>query len=166
MSMNLVFDIAIRPLDGLRHLDVSPDVAHELALKVGHRGEDAPVDHLALDLGKPDLHLVQPRGIRRREVELHFGIRLQESFHGGRLVRRKVVQDDVNFTGPTGAAHQTREELHELGTGWPGWRRVKLCDSGDLVSGPAPKSHSLGCASPTASDELFQVPARPALISV
>lgn len=95
--MHPVFHIAIRPPDGLGHLGVGPNVAHELAIEIVHRREDAAVDHLALDLRKPDLHLIQPGGVSRCEVELYLGIRLQEGFDGGRLMRREIVQDDVSF---------------------------------------------------------------------
>jgi hypothetical protein len=44
---------------------VKPDVAHDLAAEIGDRGEDAAVEHLALQLGKPDLHLIE-WGFRRR----------------------------------------------------------------------------------------------------
>src|SRR6266571_5580372 len=41
--------------------------------KICDRGEDAPGNDIALDFGKPQLHLVQPGGIGRREVEPPFG---------------------------------------------------------------------------------------------
>jgi hypothetical protein len=35
------------------------DVAHELALKVGQRSEDASGDDVAFDLGEPQLNLIE-----------------------------------------------------------------------------------------------------------
>jgi hypothetical protein len=37
-----------------------------------------PGDDLAFDLGKPDLDLVEPRGIRRGEMKLHARMLLEE----------------------------------------------------------------------------------------
>ena len=36
---------------------------------------------IALDFGEPQLHLIQPGGIGRREVEPHFRILLQKLLH-------------------------------------------------------------------------------------
>ena len=45
-----------------------PDVVHELAAKIGRGFEDAAGDHVALDLRKPELNLVEPRAVGRRVV--------------------------------------------------------------------------------------------------
>ena len=50
------------------------DIAHQLAAEILDRGEDSSADHIALDAGEPVLDLVQPRGVRRREVHLHIAM--------------------------------------------------------------------------------------------
>ncbi len=46
------------------------DVAHDLAGEIGHGGEDAPGDHVALNLRKPQFDLVEPGRVSRRVVEV------------------------------------------------------------------------------------------------
>jgi hypothetical protein len=50
------------------------DVAHELAGQVRNRGEDAAGNDIALDLGKPVFDLVEPGGVGRSVVKMHFGV--------------------------------------------------------------------------------------------
>ena len=40
------------------------DIAHDLSVEVGLGFEDAACDEVSLDLGEPDLDLIEPRGIR------------------------------------------------------------------------------------------------------
>ena len=63
---------------GLACFVVLTDVAHELSLQVGHRGEDAAGDDVALDLGEPELDLVQPGRVRRSEVQVNIGVCCEE----------------------------------------------------------------------------------------
>jgi len=48
---------------------VLADIAHEFAVQVCGRREDAAVDQLPLDLAEPQLDLVQPGRVLWREVE-------------------------------------------------------------------------------------------------
>jgi hypothetical protein len=50
---------------------VVADVAHEFSLQVWHRGEHAASDDVALDLGEPQLDLVEPGGVGRSEVQVN-----------------------------------------------------------------------------------------------
>src|ERR1700752_1280396 len=50
-------------------LDVSADGPHELSAQIGDGGEDATGDDVALDPGEPQLDLVEPGRISRREVQ-------------------------------------------------------------------------------------------------
>ena len=50
----------IGPADWGRSSVVASNVTQELARKVLHRGEGPARNHVALDLGKPNLHLVEP----------------------------------------------------------------------------------------------------------
>jgi len=52
------------------------DVAHELAGQVRNRGEDAAGNDIALDLGKPVFDLVEPGGVGRSVVKMHFALSL------------------------------------------------------------------------------------------
>jgi len=60
--------IAVDPLHGFGRAVVLADVAHELALEIGHGGEDAAGDDIALDLGEPEFNLVEPGRVRRGVV--------------------------------------------------------------------------------------------------
>ena len=72
--MDAVFRVVVRPGERPRRGVVQPDVAQELLPEIGHRGEDAARDHIALDLREPELDLIEPGAIRRREVEMHGGM--------------------------------------------------------------------------------------------
>src|SRR2546430_5125724 len=63
--------IGLLPLHRSRGLVVLADVAHELSLQIEDGGEDAAGDHVALDLAEPQLHLVEPGGVGRSEVQMH-----------------------------------------------------------------------------------------------
>jgi hypothetical protein len=64
---------------------------------MGDGGEDASIDDVSLELAEPALHLIQPRRVSRREVQIHVGLLLKEVLHQFRFVRGKVVQDDVHL---------------------------------------------------------------------
>src|SRR5258706_6657321 len=89
--------IGIAPLHRARSLVVLADVAEDLAGKVPHRIEDAAVDQVALDLGEPQLHLIEPRAVGRREVESDVWILLEKLLNPRRLVGTEVVENDVNL---------------------------------------------------------------------
>ena len=42
-------------------------ITHQLSLQVGHGSEHVASNHVALDLGEPQFHLVEPRGVGRRD---------------------------------------------------------------------------------------------------
>ena len=81
-----------------------------LPRKVDRRGEDASRDHVALDLLEPELDLVEPGGVRRREVQME----LEELLHASRLVRREVVEDHVDLAVSGVHGHQGTQEGDEL----------------------------------------------------
>jgi hypothetical protein len=72
------------------------DVLHQLTGKIRYRSEDAKIDYIALDLGEPNLDLIQPRRVRRCEVEANTRIQIEELGHSLRLVCRQVIEDDVD----------------------------------------------------------------------
>jgi len=66
--------LTMSPVDGLGHSAVGANMPHQVAAEVAHRGEDAPIDHIALILGKPDFHLVQPGRVSRSEVGFYLRV--------------------------------------------------------------------------------------------
>jgi hypothetical protein len=61
--------VGVFPLDRPSVSGVGIDLASEFASPVGYRGEDAARDDLAFDLGEPDLDLIEPGRVSRREVK-------------------------------------------------------------------------------------------------
>src|SRR5262245_66505424 len=94
-------------MNRLRDVVVMANVAANLSGEILHRCEDASRQQLAFNATEPQLHLVQPRRVGRREVEMHLWVRLEEGRHGSRLVRRQIVENDVNLT----PAWLTRHDL-------------------------------------------------------
>ena len=70
--------ISICPPNRLRAFVVFGDEAPQLAREIGHGGEDAARQEVAFHLGEPELHLVEPRGVRGRVMQLHIRMRGQE----------------------------------------------------------------------------------------
>src|SRR5215831_5985542 len=62
-------------------------------------GEDAACDDVTLDLGEPQLDLVEPGRVSRREVQVDRGVATQELGDLRGLVRRQVVSDHMDFLG-------------------------------------------------------------------
>src|SRR5687767_5855920 len=84
-------------------LVVSVDVGVQGGAKVRDAGEDPAMDRAALQYGEPGLDGVEPRGARRREVEVKARMLREPALHLVGLVRAAVVEDDVNdgrFCGP------------------------------------------------------------------
>ena len=80
--------------DGARvvAVDESIDVISEL-LDTDEAGSG---QRIALQNGEPDLDLVEPGAVGRREVEADIGVAGQPTITLG-LVRRQIVEDDVDF---------------------------------------------------------------------
>ena len=112
--MDSAAGIGVFPLDGSGSLVVLKDVAHELASEVCGGLEDAAGDDLALELGKPELDLVEPTGIRRGEVKMHIGMAAEEVPDPLGLVSRQVVGDDVDLLVGGVLGDQSAEESDEL----------------------------------------------------
>src|SRR5688572_23386233 len=103
--------IPIGPADRLRILVVLRDVAPSLPREVRQRREDAAGQQVAFDFRKPEFHLIDPRGIRRREVQMHARIRVKERLDPFRLVRSQVIDDDVDLTSPWLRGYDVAEKL-------------------------------------------------------
>jgi len=89
--------IGVLPFDGLGGLVVLPDVEHQLLGQVAGGFEDAASDDLALQLVEPELDLVQPAGVGRREMQAHIGVTTDELIDQLGLVGREVVENDVDL---------------------------------------------------------------------
>ena len=98
VSAQAAAEVRVFPLDRASVGGVRVDVTTEFESQVRDRGENAAGDDLAFDLGEPDLHLVEPRGIRGGEVQLHARMLLKEVSNEFCFVSREVVEDDMNLT--------------------------------------------------------------------
>src|SRR5215470_14830387 len=116
--------IAIAPADRLRRLVVMPDVPTNLLREIGDRGEDAPGEQIPFDLGEPEFDLIEPRRIRRREVQPHIGVRDQEGAHRLGLVGGEIVEDYVDLTTLRLAGDDVAEKLDKSRTGVP-WHGLR-----------------------------------------
>lgn len=56
------------------------------------------VNHLMLDFGKLQPHLIQPGRIGRRKVEPYKGLLGKELLDRRRFVRRRIVQQEMNLS--------------------------------------------------------------------
>lgn len=90
------------------------DVAHEFLLEVFDRREDASRDDIALDLGEPELDLVQPRRVGRREMQAHRRMGLQKFGDPRGLVRREIVRNHMDLHALGLIGHEVRQERDEL----------------------------------------------------
>ena len=116
--------IAITPADRFRRFVVVPDIPADFASEVGDGGEDAAREQVALDLGKPEFDLIQPRRIRRREMQVHARMSVEEGLHAPGLVRREVVDNHVDLASTRLRRNHIAQELDEgslvwRGTVWP-----------------------------------------------
>jgi len=73
--------VAVVPANRLRGLVVVTDVATNLPGEVGHGCEDAPGEQIAFHLREPELDLVKPGRIGRREVQVDVGMVEQKRAH-------------------------------------------------------------------------------------
>src|SRR5213596_1367556 len=97
VSTDAMLHVAVRPDKWLASRVVRPDVLQELAPQVRDGGEDPARKEIPLDLRKPELDLVEPRGVGRRVVDGDARMRCQPDLHALRLVGREVVANEVNL---------------------------------------------------------------------
>ena len=90
------------------------DVAHELASQVLDRGEDSAGDDITLDPGEPVFYLIEPGGVGRGVVEMHFGVSREELLHPPGLVGRKVVGNEMDLLAARLIGDQVRKEGDKL----------------------------------------------------
>src|SRR3954462_1546805 len=87
--------VCVRPSDGLRGLVVVAGVLYDLPPQLSHRGEDAARENVAFNLRKPELNLIEPRRVRRREVKVHMGMLRQERSDLLGFVRGEIVENEM-----------------------------------------------------------------------
>ena len=95
------------------------DVAHELAGQIADRGENAPGNQVAFDLGEPHFHLVQPGRVGRGKVEPDLRMIGQKGFHSLCFVSREIVHNYMDSAPGRLTGHQVGEKSHKLLAGVP-----------------------------------------------
>lgn len=112
--------VGVFPLDRSSVGRVGVDVAAQFASQIGHRGEDATCNDLALDFGEPEFHLVEPRRIGGSEVKLHARMAGDEFANQWGFVGSEVVEDDMNFLPTRAQRYDLFEEGDEVAAGVAG----------------------------------------------
>src|SRR5882757_3008710 len=107
--------ISIFPLHGTGRFVVLTDVSQELSLQIRDGSEYTSRDDVALDLAKPQLDLIQPRGIGRSEVQVNLGMRRQKVRDRPALVSRDVVGEKRGELGRGVPCSRFAEHLPGLG---------------------------------------------------
>src|SRR6266480_3639681 len=108
--------VAVDPADRFWIFVIPRDVSTNLPREVWDRGKDAERQQVAFDLRKPEFHLVQPRGVGRREMQMHVWMLLKKGLDRLRFVSREIVHDHVDLSTARLARDDVRQELHEGGT--------------------------------------------------
>jgi hypothetical protein len=88
LRIRLARDVVIFPPKGFGGFFVEADIAQDLASEIVNGSEDATDDHVALQLGKSDLDLVQPRRVGRREVKLDTRVVVEKLLNVGSFAGR------------------------------------------------------------------------------
>src|SRR5688500_7867891 len=112
--MDAMRRVAVGPLDRLGVAIVMADVAADLASEIGDGGEDAAGNDVTLDLGEPELDLVEPGRVGRSEVKTDVGVMSEEVANALRLMGREVVDDDVDLATSGLASDDVAEEGDEF----------------------------------------------------
>jgi len=134
---------------------VMPNILHDLALEIRLGSKDSPGDDIALDLGEPDLHLVQPGRVGGCVVNLNRTIGLQELIHPFGFVSGEVIDDDMNLLFRRLSGDQLFKESHELRTGVSFGRLANNRSGADVQSGVKGK-----CSVPVILEPMMLSPSR------
>ncbi len=90
------------------------DIPHELPVEIFGGGEDATGDDVTLDFREPQFHLIEPRGIRGREMQPHSRVCLQKLGDPRGFVRREVVRNDMDLQARGLIGDEVHQEGDEL----------------------------------------------------
>src|SRR5260370_22419572 len=100
---------------------------------MGNRGKDAAGDHLAFDLGKPDLDLVEPGRVSGREVKPDSRMLLEEIADRLSFVCGEIVEDDVNLLPRRAQGYDLLQKGDELTAGVAGAGVVVVTPPGGVL---------------------------------
>src|SRR5258708_12578193 len=93
-------EVLVDPTDRCRGLIVVADVTHELASEILYGGEDTSRNNVALNLGKPNLDLIEPAGIGRGVMDANGRISLKEFKNFLGFVGTQVIANPLAFPTP------------------------------------------------------------------
>jgi hypothetical protein len=82
--------------------------------EVGKRREDASGEEVALDLRKPEFHLIQPRRVGGREVQMDRRLRLKKRVNALGLVSGQIVDNDVDLPASWLGRYDVAQEVDEI----------------------------------------------------
>jgi hypothetical protein len=76
--------------------------------------ENPSRDDIALDLGEPQFHLIEPGGIDWGEMQMNVGMTSEELFDLRSFMGREIIGDDVDFLTVGLMSDEVRKESHEF----------------------------------------------------
>ena len=88
--------ISISPFEGAGGFVVVTNVFHDFAREISFRGEDAPGDEVALNLGKPELNLIEPGTVGGGVMESQVGMNGQKLMDPGAFMRGEIIDNDMD----------------------------------------------------------------------
>src|SRR5260221_2735102 len=112
-------DVLVDPADRGRSLVVVADVAHQLVCEILYGGKDTSPNNVVLDLGTPNLDLIEPAGIGRSVMDPNGRVSLKEFNNFLSFVCTQVIGNHVDLEPCWLTNHDLCKEVDELGTGVP-----------------------------------------------
>jgi hypothetical protein len=113
-----VSDIFVDPADGRSGFVIVANVAHQLAREIRNGSEDTSRNNLALNLGKPNFHLVEPAGVGWGVVDADSRVGFEEFRNPLGLVRTQVIDNNVDFATRRLTGHDLRKESTNSALVW------------------------------------------------
>src|SRR6516164_2707369 len=110
----MIGGVFVRPFNGCCFAIVGTDVAHNFAIEIFDRTEDAAGDEVSLDFGEPDFDLVEPGGVSGRVMNTHLGVTSEKITDRLGLMGAQVITDDVEGLLLGLASHELFQKRHEL----------------------------------------------------
>ncbi len=92
---------------------------HQFSGQIPDRVEDVSRNQDSFNLGEPQLHLVEPGGLSRREMEANLRMSGQKVLHTPGLVSRQVVNNDVDLATCLPVGRQVGQKRHKFMAGLP-----------------------------------------------
>ena len=82
--------ITVAPLKGFRRFVAFANVLHDLDAKISDRSKNASGDEVSLNLGKPQLELIEPGRVSRRVVNVDIRMGRQECSNAFSFMGRQI----------------------------------------------------------------------------